>query len=75
LKSELGLALVCDMVNQTGRGGTEAALKRAGMHKGAEIANEHHAVHKLAHATDRAGGQHRFAALSKNFSAEKTAVV
>ena len=75
LKSELGLALVCDMVNQTGRGGTEAALKRSGLHKGADIGNEHHAVHTLAHSTDRAGGHHRFIALAKNFSAEKHAVV
>ena len=75
LKSELGLALVCDMVNQTGRGGTEAALKRSGLHKGAELANEHHALHTLAHSTDRAGGHQRFSALAKNFSAEKQAVV
>lgn len=75
LKSELGLALVCDMVNQTGRGGCEAALRRSGLHKGVDPVSEHNAVHKLAHSTDRAGAKQRFEALSKRFSSEKTAVV
>ena len=47
LKTERGAAMVADIVNQTGPGGLQHALKRAGLHAGGSVQNEDAAIERL----------------------------
>lgn len=70
-KSELGVALICDMVNHMGSGGTEKALKKIGLVKGGQIADERRAVERLSSV--RPNGQMYYAMLDKKFSSDVNA--
>lgn len=70
-KSELGVALICDMVNHMGTGGTEKALKKVGLVKGGQIADERRAVERLSSV--RPNGQMYYAMLDKKFSSDASA--
>lgn len=64
--SELGVALVCDMVNHMGSGGTEKAMQKIGLVKGGQIADERRAVERLSSV--RPNGKMYYAMLDKKFS-------
>ncbi len=72
-KSELGIALVCDLVNQTGTGGARSALRRAGLRSGKDISNEQLACKQLSQASHRQSGHSRFVALQRKFSSSEEA--
>jgi hypothetical protein len=72
-RSELGLALVSDMVNQIGAGGMERAFRRTKLPHSGEIRNETESAKKLARAFKRADGHQRYSALCDEFSSVKTA--
>lgn len=75
LRSELGLALVCDIVNQKGRGGAAEALKRAGLRPGVEVANEKAATDHLSAVSNRPHAGQRYASLRNHFSSANEADV
>ncbi len=74
-KSELGLALVTDIVNQKGRGGAEAVLRRTDLKAGDSISNELDAIERVSANSNRAGAAQRFAQLKQSFSVDNPAVV
>lgn len=74
LRSELGLALVCDIVNQKGRGGAEQVLKKAGLHAGtAHVANEGEITDRLSAVSNRPGAAQRYALLKNHFNGQSKA--
>lgn len=72
-RSELGIALVCDLVNQKGSGGAKAALRRAGLQHGCEIRDERSACNQLSGVSQRQSGHARFVALQRHFSSAEAA--
>lgn len=75
LRSELGLALVADIVNQKGRGGAEQALRNAGLRAGGTVANEQAAVERLSAVSHRPHAGQRFASLKNHFNSTTKADV
>lgn len=73
--SELGLALVADIVNQKGRGGAESVLRGCGLLPGGLIADERAAAEKVSENSCRPGAAIRFKQLKQTFSAERKAPV
>ena len=71
-QTELGLAEVCDMVNQKGAGGAEKTLKSI---PSAAKAKEPDRIKALETAAHRPGGQTRLSNLQRQFSDATTAVV
>lgn len=74
-KSELGLAIICDAVNQAGQGGVQSALTRAGVtpEKIAQI-GEAEAIKLFERSLGRPGAEQRDAALAAQFNFATVAV-
>ncbi|HEY9787237.1 MAG TPA: hypothetical protein V6D17_17740 [Candidatus Obscuribacterales bacterium] len=68
-RSELGVAMICDMVNGMGQAGAERALRKAGLEKGSFIPDEREAIESLVGA--RRNGPRLYAMLQQRFSADK----
>lgn len=73
--SELGLALIADIVNQKGRGGAESVLRGCGFLPGGLIADERAATEKVSENSCRPGAAIRFKQLKQVFSAERKAPI
>lgn len=71
--SELGLALIADIVNQKGRGGAEGVLRSCGYLPGGIITDERLAAEKVSENSCRPGAALRFRQLKQSFSAERKA--
>lgn len=73
-RSELGLALVCDIVNQKGAGGARSVLKANGLSPtGEPLANEQAALERVALNSSRPGAANRYAHLKGSFENGKVA--
>jgi hypothetical protein len=74
-RSELGLALVCDMVNQMGKGGFERAFRKSHLGHVSIPDHEKEAISKLNKAVRRPNGHFRYTTLSAEFSPIETAAL
>lgn len=67
-RSELGLALVCDIVNQKGAGGAKSVLKANGLSPTDQpLANEQAVLERVALNSSRPGAANRYAHLKGSF--------
>lgn len=74
-RTELGLALIADLINQKGRRGTEILLQQCAVVPGPGLENEKNVIEDISARSNRAGAANRLARLKQRFSADTIPIV
>jgi hypothetical protein len=69
-ETELGLALIADLINQKGRRGTEILLQQCGVLPAPKLEREKDTIEEISAKSNRAGATNRLARLKQRFSTE-----